>query len=403
MRSSRMKTVCLVMIVKNESAVIRRCLDSVRPYIDHWCICDTGSTDGTQDIIRETLEGIRGTLFQDPWIDFGHNRTLAVRRAKSRADYHLLMNADETLAASGEFRDSLTDDIMMVPVRGTTEYTVVGLITDRLDWRYVGPTHELITTDAPHSRSRLAGVTLTHHADGGSRSDKFERDLRLLTKALEQEPDNPRYLFYLAQTYRDLGRHEQAIEWYTRRANAGGWDEEVFYSLYMVARLQHLLELPWETVLSSYLTAYEFRPTRLEPILEVARHYREHRQYQLGYAFSRLVMEIPYPESDLLFVGRGVYEYELPLEYGICCYWLGKHDEAIRVNDAILATPNVSEGFREAAQRNRQFSLDALAQQEPERTPTRQRSGSARPTPARGRGRRVAAGPARKDASPRVA
>jgi hypothetical protein len=96
----------------------------------------------------------------------------------------------------------------------------------------------------------------------------------------------------------------------------------------------------------------------------VARHYREQRQYHLGYAFSRLVVEVPYPEADLLFIGRGIYEYLLPLEYGICCYWLGKHDEAIRVNDAILAAPGVPANILEAARRNRQFSVDALAAQD---------------------------------------
>ena len=92
-----MKTVCLVMIVKAEAAVIRRCLASVKPHLDYWVICDTGSTDGTQGIVREFLRDVPGELFEDAWVDFGHNRTLSLTRAKGKADYLLMMNADEVL------------------------------------------------------------------------------------------------------------------------------------------------------------------------------------------------------------------------------------------------------------------------------------------------------------------
>src|SRR5207253_8341109 len=102
-----LKTICLVMIVKNEAAVIGRCLDSVKGIINHWVICDTGSTDGTQQVIEESLRGIPGQLEQVPWVDSGHNRTQALKFAKGKADYHLLIDADMTVTVHGEFRDKL--------------------------------------------------------------------------------------------------------------------------------------------------------------------------------------------------------------------------------------------------------------------------------------------------------
>lgn len=86
---------------------------------------------------------------------------------------------------------------------------------------------------------------------------------------------------------------------------------------------------------------------------------RERQTYQLGYLLARSAMEAPYPD-DILFIERSVYEYELPLEYGICCYWTGRQEEAIRVNEAIIATPDVPVNFLETARKNRQFSLEAL-------------------------------------------
>src|SRR5580704_1601575 len=60
----RSKTICLNMIVKNESRVIQRCLDSVKHIIDYWVIVDTGSTDGTQNVIKDFMKDIPGDLYE---------------------------------------------------------------------------------------------------------------------------------------------------------------------------------------------------------------------------------------------------------------------------------------------------------------------------------------------------
>src|SRR5271154_7638918 len=96
-------TICLNMIVKNEAPVIRRCLDTVRPFIDHWVIFDTGSSDGTQDIIRNHLKDLPGELIERPWVDFAHNRTEALAAARDKADYVLVIDADETLECEPAF------------------------------------------------------------------------------------------------------------------------------------------------------------------------------------------------------------------------------------------------------------------------------------------------------------
>ena len=83
------------MIVKNEAPVIRRCLDSVRPLVDAWLIVDTGSTDGTQDIIRAALADLPGAVHERPWQDFAHNRSEALDLARSFASYALIIDADE--------------------------------------------------------------------------------------------------------------------------------------------------------------------------------------------------------------------------------------------------------------------------------------------------------------------
>ena len=319
---SQMKSICLVMIVRNEAAIIRRCLDSVKGWITRWVICDTGSSDNTREIIREVLRGIPGELHDVPWVNFEHNRSAGMKLAKGKADYHLLIDADMTLNVASEFRHELTADAYLIRFTGSLDYAVARLVNDRHDWRYLGVTHEYVHSDTAASRAELPVVTMTDHADGSSRVIKYQRDIELLIKALETEPENARYWFYLAQSYRDIGFGKQAMDCYAKRASMGGWEEEVWYSLYQIARLTHASALPWPNALAAYLQAYQYRPTRLEPLLPVARFYREAGQFQLGFLFSRAVAETLYP-SDLLFIEKPVYEGDLLAEFAQCCRALG--------------------------------------------------------------------------------
>ena len=348
------------MIVKNEAAVIARCLESVEPIISHWVICDTGSTDSTKKMIRKLLKGIPGKLYDDAWVNFGHNRSLGLQRAKGKADYHLLLDADMVLNVRPGFDPSaLTEDAYNLRFEGDCDYQVIRLISDRHDWRYIGVTHEHVHSATATAPVTLPFLTVTHHEDGGARSDKYERDIRLLTEALGADPANSRNTYYLAQSYRDSGDHAHALDCYEKRALMGGWEEEVWSALYQMARMQHALGNDWRVVMQSYLQAYNYRPHRLEPLLPIARFYREHQQYRLGYLFSRPITETPYP-ADTLFIEKRVYEHELLMEYGICCYWLGLHEESIRVADLILLGASAPENYRTSAEQNRALSYAAL-------------------------------------------
>ena len=106
-------SVCLCMIVKNESKVIERCLASVRDLVDTWVISDTGSTDGTQQLIRSALDGIPGELHEEPWVNFGHNRTLNIRHARGKADYLLLLDADHVIRQDGPLPRLTADSYML--------------------------------------------------------------------------------------------------------------------------------------------------------------------------------------------------------------------------------------------------------------------------------------------------
>jgi glycosyltransferase involved in cell wall biosynthesis len=329
-------TLCLCMMVKNEAQVIERALLSVRPHIDYWVICDTGSTDDTPAIIRSVMDGIEGELHYTTWVNFGHNRQEVIRLAKDKADYILIMDADMILNVKAPFKHRLTDDYYDIRYEGGLDYAQPMLISNRHNWQYKGVTHEYIYADTAETLGLMPEITLTHFGDGGSRADKFERDIQLLLKGLEDEPDNSRYMFYLAQSYKDTEQWEQAIYWYQRRIDAQGWEEEQWYCMFQLAEMKSRLQHPWPEVLSAYLAAFDARPVRLEPIYAIVKHYRQAGQYFQGYLYSSIVMKgIPYPENDRLFIDRGVYEHLLLLEHAACALACNRLHETIEAANMI--------------------------------------------------------------------
>jgi glycosyltransferase involved in cell wall biosynthesis len=264
------QTICLNMIVKNEAEVIRRCLDSVSAIIDYWVIVDTGSTDNTQQIIREHLKNVPGELHERPWQNFAHNRSEALVLTRGHGDYVFVIDADEILVREPGFElPHLTCDSYNVQVRyGGCTYQRRQLVSNALPWRYEGVLHEYMTCEQARSEQMLTGVyTVPFHDGARARNPStYRHDALVLEKALLDEPQNTRYVFYLAQSYRDAGDNELALRHYKRRIEMGGWRDEVWYALYQVAQIRERMEHPWPEVLDSYLAAWQYQPDRAGPL-----------------------------------------------------------------------------------------------------------------------------------------
>ncbi|ACU77355.1 glycosyl transferase family 2 [Catenulispora acidiphila DSM 44928] len=357
LRVTRRASICVCMIVKNESAVIERCLASLRGLVDYWVISDTGSTDGTQDLIRAAMADVPGELHEDPWQDFGHNRSLNLEHARGKADYLLLIDADMVLRQEGELPE-LSADSYMIRHSGDLEYRNKRLVRGDLPWRYVGSTHEYLTTDRPDRELHLDALLVDHFADGGSRADKFERDARLLSADLERDPRNARTVFYLAQTRRDLGEREAAIGLYRRRVALGGWAEEVYFSLLQIGELTADAGA-WAAAMETLIEAWEYRPQRLEALYELTSRLRLRGQYQAAYAFANAGIGEPQPD-DVLFVRPWVYRWGLLFELSISAYWVDDFIGSVRACDKLLAMPDLPDLHREQTVANREMSRQRL-------------------------------------------
>lgn len=325
------------MIVKNESKIIRRLFDSVSNIIDSYCICDTGSVDGTPQIIQEYFEakGIPGKVIEEPFRDFGYNRThsLLACAGMANADYILLMDADMILEPDpsfdvAAFKNALPCAEAHYIFQGspTMSYKNVRIVKNGIGIKYWGVTHEVIETPPNTKYSNIGKdiLFINDVGDGGAKADKFERDIRLLLRGLEDKPNNDRYTFYLANSYRENGEKQKAIETYKKRIEIGGWIEEIWQSYYNIGKCYQSLG-EHEKAIANWLEGYDRFPDRLENIYEIMTHYRGRSKHRLVYELYRMVKDrldqCRGKPLDYLFVQNDVYDYKIDYEYTISGYY----------------------------------------------------------------------------------
>lgn len=338
--------ICLNMIVKNEAHVIERCLRSVKPFIHAWAISDTGSTDGTQDLIRNALIDLPGELIERAWVDFAHNRNEALDLAQKYGDYVLLMDADDVLEHEAGFAfDNLDAPAYSVEFRLDSNYYFRPvLVRLGLGWIWRGVLHEGLYSSPPLETRKLLGVWVRERREGArSRlpaAEKYAADAAVLQRALKHEPGNMRYAFYLAQSLRDAGRLSEACEAYQHRIGMGGWDEEVYYAKLQMASLLEIQGKPEGEVIAAYLQAYQSRPSRAEPLCALARYYRERNRFSVALLFAREAAKLPLP-SDILFLDVSVYHWRSRDELAIAAYWCGELELCASLCRELLSDPNL--------------------------------------------------------------
>lgn len=347
--------ICLNMIVKDEKKVIKRCLNSVKQVIDYWVIVDTGSTDGTQEVIREALDGIPGELYQRPWINFGSNRTEALVLAQGKGDYFLLIDADEMLEFSKNFSCQLLDKdcylVKTIDPEDSLEFSKICLISAAKDWKWEGVIHEYLTCSSTAQAQIWECVTCIRDTSNSGRSqdpEKYQKDVRLLEEALKADPHNSRYLFYLAQSYSNARDYLSALKCYEKRAEMkGGCHQEMMWSFFSIAKIQDHLNFPSEQVVQSYCRAYQQYPMRAEPLFHLANYYMKLGNVLLAYLVSQHGIGIPYPE-DTGYVEHLVYEYGISFLFANASLMLGKKEEALLIYKRLLLHPKLLPAHRSA-------------------------------------------------------
>ena len=207
-------------------------------------------------------------------------------------------------------------------------------------YKYTGVTHEFISTPAGNHNVNLGKneLFINDIGDGGSKSDKFERDVRLLLDGLKEEPGNVRYHFYLANSYKDSGQFDKAIEYYHKRIALGDWEQEIWYSYYNIGNIYEAQGKMPDAIVY-WLKAYNQNPLRLENIHKIVQHYRvigECKTAKMFYDIARSVLNQNIQKDNYLFLANDVYTYKFDYEFSIIACYLGIKE----INDSIVSIFN---------------------------------------------------------------
>jgi len=333
----------LVLMVRNEAKIISRCLVSALPFVDAILLADTGSTDDTVEVVEARLAGSHKAwkVVAYEWHDFGESRTASMRAARvfgselrweMSTSYALALDADMLMCGDpdvirAQLAESKPSGASVKQVNGNLDYYNVRLMRLADEWWCEGCTHEHWTGGGVTSELPQGVAWIEDRDDGGCKADKLERDKGLLLAGLAKQPECVRYMFYLAQTYRCLGEDEQAIIWYQRRIEAGGWVEEIWYSLLMMA---HIKLKSKDTFEAERLVdkGLALQGDRIEGVLSLISHFREASQHFKAWHYLKVAEGMKMPSDARLFLERDAYGHKLDYERSILHWYVCPQERA---------------------------------------------------------------------------
>jgi GR25 family glycosyltransferase involved in LPS biosynthesis/tetratricopeptide (TPR) repeat protein len=337
------------MIVKDESHIIEKTFDNLLSHIvfDYWVICDTGSTDGTQELIKKYFakKGIPGELVQHAWRDFGYNRTEALKAAFKKSDYILIFDADDSIHGEFKLPPKLTHDFYKLQFgKGFTYYRPL-LITAHKPTSFIGVLHEFLKlNDGNPTEVNISGNYYVESGRLGNRSkagDKYLKDALILKAAYEKEVATGgdlanRYAFYCAQSFKDCGKHDESIEWYTLVADKlNSWVQERYYSCVTLGHL-YKGKQNTEKALEYYLKSEKFDPERKEGIIYACELLKDKGLFSLVTLLYEKNRDYERNPRDKLFMHRDIYDDILEFNAAISYCMMDKTKEGYNLFKEVL-------------------------------------------------------------------
>jgi hypothetical protein len=268
-----------------------------------------------------------GHIEQEPFIDFSTSRNHALDRAQKKfpdAEFIIMLDAEWYLNDAHALlnfcklcltRHDMYATYLIRILNKTIDFYTPRLIRCRYNARFEGTVHETISSQTTVKVPSHIYFEYKPTSYGIDKSyNRFIKDRELLYEQHIKNPLDTRTLFYLAKTCQNLGYLTESYNLYKKRIACLNNDEEDFLSLYFLGQVVEQLSsfnvnYTWHEALNYYLRAYEMRPHRAEPLINIAQYYIQQNNLYTASLFAQHAVELPYPHNDVLFIQKYAYDY----------------------------------------------------------------------------------------------
>ena len=357
---------CLLLIVKDEAPIITRALESMKNIFDYYIISDTGSTDGTPEVITEWAEknGKKGEVTHDKWVNFGHNRSLlkeyAYKNATS-AEYFCWLDADEVVITDpkdpfsyltpsdvnklyAELNATSASIIKIETHFGGLQYLRWSMVRNNQLYVWKQPVHEYLEATVPGSTEYIVPwmFNLARKEGNSSRNpDRYRKDADMFLDFLDANPDEPRAQFYLAQTFEGIDNLKSILYYQKRVKNLRGYNEERYVACLRIGRMI----ADEDEKVKIWTHGQTICPHRLECLFELMNVYYKKNMHQQVYGLALTASANRIPSVNNLFTEQHIYNFNFDFIFAISCYYVGDQVKGMESNlRAIkLAPPHIAD------------------------------------------------------------
>lgn len=330
--------ISLCMIVKDETEVLARCLDSVKDCVDEIVLADTGSTDGTKELCRRYTPSV----FSYPWnMDFAAARNEAFSRGNG--DYLMWLDADDYLSPedAAKLRALKTvlaekqPDMVFCPYdvafdengKATQTFYRERLIRREAGFRWQGRVHECIP---PHGKIIYADCRIRHL---GSKKERGARNLHIYQKWAAEEKLNGRDLFYYGRELFYNRLYPEAIAVLEEMLAGAGWYVNKIEACKVLAQCKQARGETLSAITDALARSFRYGEPRASVLCEMGAAFKRERRWKEAAFWYESALRCSDHAAEGDFESPACRDI-VPLLELTCCYTaLGRTDLALQAHE----------------------------------------------------------------------